>query len=226
MQHQILTFPDRPYAQRRALQAFDEVSYDLLRGLVLEYHRQIQDMRIAGEVVPLRTYPDLDTTRAAKVLHLALAAAFAGKRKLAKQLLVDTVAELAEVRYAEESVNPGGFYELLYKSGEGVIEDERAYDAQTALNWFNKTDLGPREDAFVDKLDKEVYPRLELLYTYLDTDDTLTSIGIGVRHARQKHPRPLQAIPKGAQEYIAEQEAQEARAERYRARSGESKYNN
>jgi hypothetical protein len=221
--HSLLAVTERPYAQRRALQLYDEASSDLLGGLAFHYHSQLATMRHEDALKPLAELRGLDTTQAARLLHKALTAAFAGKRPEVKRLLRETLAELAEVRFREESFGPEGFFELLHKTGAGYTEDDRAYDAKTALDWLNKTDLGRREDSFVDD-DKVVYPRLVVLYTYLDDDETLTSILVAQRHARQKHPKWHTGLSKRLQLEIGELEAQQARAERYQARSGGNIY--
>lgn len=201
---------DKPhYSERKALQAYDRAAGNILPHLAIDYHNQLGEMRQLEAVEPLLVFADA-TTDGAFAMRQALEFALLGKRKKTKRALREALEYKAAVRYAEESFNPEGFYELLHQHSSYHIDDARSYDLNDALDWFNQTPLDAT-DSFRDD-DKQIYPALSLQYTYIDDDGSLRSIHIARRHAQQKSPRQLTGLPAGVRPKIQEIERQMERS--------------
>ncbi len=95
-----------------------------------------------------------------------------------------------------------GFYEFILRTAPDEATDDRTYDAESAVKFFNAEKLGAPEVIEEDGK-KVVFPRLVLQYTYEHPEGgRLVSIHIATRHASRKPAKPLLSIPKATAKLI------------------------
>ena len=96
-----------------------------------------------------------------------------------------------------------GFYEFILRTAPDEVEDDRTYDAESAVQFFNAEKLGKPEIIMEDGK-KEVFPRFILQYTYEHPTRGLVSIHIATRKASIKPTKPLACISKAIAKLIKE----------------------